>query len=655
MKWWKTLAVGVLTLVGGASAAQQATAPGPSLSPVADAAPVAAPAAATTEGARALTRSDADTWLDGFMPYALARGDVAGAVVVIVKDGKVLTQRGFGYADVAKRKPVDPATTLFRPGSVSKLFTWTAVMQQVEAGKIDLDADINQYLDFRIPPFEGKPITMTNIMTHTPGFEEAGRDLIVDKGPAPTLETALKRWVPARVYAPGSTPAYSNYATALAGYVVQRVSGMSYDDYIDRNIFDRLGMKYATFRQPLPERLQPYMAKGYKAGSGKEEPFEYVAIAPAGSSSISGGDMAKFMIAHLDDGGPLLKPETAALMHSPANEPLPGLPRMMHGFYEQKINGLGAIAHGGDTMWFHSDLVLFPSKNTGIYVSMNSAGKDGAVGPIREALVQEFADRYFPAPRSVPKALPTAKQHAAMVAGTYATSRAPVDNWGAMLGFASQVKIGVDENGNLVTPFKTIGGGDRKWVEVKPFIWQSLYDKATFAAKVENGKVVRIFYGDYAPIMVWDPVPAYKDTAWLIPVVIASLAVILLTALAWPVGAINRRRYGQELALTGGDRSTYRAVRLFAWLVFVILGCWVACVTLIEKFVTPVGLIWFAQILGILVFPGFLGLTIWNAYLAFKGKRGWFARLWSVLLVLAAFFMLWTALAFKLISLGANW
>ena len=655
MKWWKYLAVGALTLIGGVTAAQQATAPGPSLSPVSETAPVAPSLPATSNGTHALTQTDADSWLDGFMPYALARGDVAGAVVVIVKDGKVLTQRGFGYADVAAGKPVDPATTLFRPGSVSKLYTWTAVMQQVEAGKIDLDADINQYLDFKIPPFKGQPITMLDIMTHTPGFEEAGRDLITDKGPTPSLEAVLKRWTPARVYAPGSTPAYSNYATALAGYIVQRVSGMSYDDYIDRNIFTPLGMQYATFRQPLPKALQPHMAKGYEVGSAKPKPFEYVAVAPAGSASISGGDMAKFMIAHLSGGGPLLKPETARLMHSPANEPLPGLPRMMHGFYEQKINGLSAIAHGGDTMWFHSDLVLFPSKNTGIYVSMNSVGKDGAVGPIREALVQQFADRYFPAPRLVPKALPTAKQHAAMVAGTYATSRAAVDNWGAMLGLASQLKISLDKDGNLVTPFKTIGGGERQWVEVKPFIWQSLYDNAQFAAKVENGKVVRIFYGAYAPIMVWDPVPSYKDTAWLIPVLIASLAVAALTALAWPVGAINRRRYGQPLALTGRDRSAYRLVRLFAWLVFVIIGCWVACLSMIETFVTPVGLIWFAQILGILVFPGFFGLTIWNAYLAFKGKRGWFSRLWSVLLVLAAFFLLWAALAFHLISLGADW
>ena len=122
--------------------------------------PVAAEAPALPEEAAAppapvgpqLTREDLEAWLDGLMPYALERGNVAGAVVVVVKDGQILLEKGYGYADVDTKEPVDPETTLFRPGSVSKLFTWTAVMQLVEQGKLDLDGDVNQYLDFKIPP-----------------------------------------------------------------------------------------------------------------------------------------------------------------------------------------------------------------------------------------------------------------------------------------------------------------------------------------------------------------------------------------------------------------------------------------------------------------------------------------------------------------------
>src|SRR5688572_25918908 len=168
-----------------------------------------------------LTREDLEAWLDGFLPYALARGNVAGGIVVVVKDGEILLQKGYGYADIEKKKPVDPEATLFRPGSVSKLFTWTAVMQQVERGKLDLDADVNQYLDFKIPPGpDGEPLRLRDIMTHTPGFEEAIKELISeDESRLVPLGDTLKLWVPERIFKAGTTPAYSNYATALAGYI----------------------------------------------------------------------------------------------------------------------------------------------------------------------------------------------------------------------------------------------------------------------------------------------------------------------------------------------------------------------------------------------------------------------------------------------------
>lgn len=198
-------------------------------------------------GAAPLTREDVEAWLDGYMPYALQSGDIAGAVVVVVKDGQVLAQKGYGYADIKSRKPVDPELTLFRPGSISKLFTWTAVMQQVEQGKLDLDTDVNKYLDFQIPPRDGQPVTLRNIMTHTAGFEEQLKGLMGEEGgkQVPPYDELLKRWVPERIFAPGTTPAYSNYATSLAGYIVQRVSGVPFDDYIEQNIFAPLGMQHA--------------------------------------------------------------------------------------------------------------------------------------------------------------------------------------------------------------------------------------------------------------------------------------------------------------------------------------------------------------------------------------------------------------------------
>src|SRR5580765_6317485 len=164
------------------------------------------PAAAPTpaEGPHDLTKADVDAWLDGYMPYALKAGAIPGAIVVVVKDGQPLTMRGFGYSDLKTQKAVDPELTLFRPGSVSKLFTWTAVMQLVQAGKLDLDKDVNTYLDFKIPPKGGKPVTLRNIMTHTAGFAETAKYLIDfgEKKPD-ALGKILGRWVPERIYGPG--------------------------------------------------------------------------------------------------------------------------------------------------------------------------------------------------------------------------------------------------------------------------------------------------------------------------------------------------------------------------------------------------------------------------------------------------------------------
>src|SRR6266550_1093577 len=217
--------------------------PAPVVAPVAPVTKTQTPERVPGPATHALTKTDAEAWLDGFFPYALQRGDVAGAVVVVVTDGAVLLQKGYGYSDVGERKPVDPERTLFRPGSVSKLFTWTAVMQLVEQGKLDLDADINTYLDFKIPPRQGAPVTLHNLMTHTAGFSETAKDLFVkDTSDLKPLRDYSIAHMPKRIFPPGVTPAYSNYATTLAGYIVQRTSGEPFSDYIDHHIFSPLGM-----------------------------------------------------------------------------------------------------------------------------------------------------------------------------------------------------------------------------------------------------------------------------------------------------------------------------------------------------------------------------------------------------------------------------
>ena len=622
-------------------------------------------AQAATPAGLALTATDVDAWLDGYMPYALKTGDIAGAVVAVVKDGEVLTERGYGYSDIEKRKPVDPKLTLFRPGSVSKLVTWTAVMQLVEQGKIDLDADINQYIDFKIPPRDGKPVRMRNLMQHTAGFEEQAKGIISSDPKAPGMEVLLKAWVPTRVFAVGSTPAYSNYGASLAGYVVQRVSGESFDDYLDKHIFAPLDMKYSTFRQPLPKELAPLMSQGYPTASDEAKPFEIVGPAPAGSMSSPGEDMAHFMIAHLNGGeyhgNRILSAETAEKMHNSPLTVLPPLNRMELGFFETNINGREVIGHLGDTEYFHTSLHLFMKDNVGLYASFSSAGKDGAVQGLRHALFQDFADRYFPAARAVPGVdAKTAAAHAAMLAGAWDSSRGSQSNFLVAIGLIGQSKVSLNKKGEIVVPFAGLNGKPRHWVEISPFVWQDANAHDLLAAQVVNGKVVRWSFDFVSPFMVFDRVPWYRDSSWLLPLLCFSFGVLLLTALFWPITAIVRRHYSRPHVL---EPTAFRAdhySKISAILILAGLVLWTVLLGLILTETSNLSskldlLFWLAEIFGAIVFIGGLVAMLWNLKAVWTGKRRWPAKVWSIALTISALTVVWIGFAFKLIHFGTNY
>src|SRR5215472_3915298 len=203
-----------------------------------------------------LTKADFETFLDALIPSQLRTRNIAGAVVSVVKDGQVLFQKGYGYADVEGKKPVLPEQTLFRPGSISKLFTATAVMQLVEQGKLDLDRDANDYLDFAIPKTYVEPITLRRLLTHTAGFEETVKNLFVaHESDMKPLRSYLVNQMPARIFPPGKIPSYSNYGFSLAGYIIERVSGEKFERYVDNHILKPLRMTSSTFDQPLPPQL----------------------------------------------------------------------------------------------------------------------------------------------------------------------------------------------------------------------------------------------------------------------------------------------------------------------------------------------------------------------------------------------------------------
>lgn len=675
---WKSLVAGALLVTGiGVVAQDQVNVPSPLLparaapSAIAPATPVAAgvPGSTAALGTSPLSKQDVDAWLDGYMPYALHSGDIAGAVVVVVKNGQVLTQRGFGYADIAKHTPVNPETTLFRPGSVSKLITWTAVMQQVEAGKIDLDGDVNKYLDFKIPPRDGQPVTMRQIMTHTSGFEEAARnDFLASASDLQPLDVFITSWTPKRIYAAGTTPAYSNWATTLAAYIVQRVSGVPFDNYIETRIFTPLGMQHSTFRQPLPARLAADMATGYARASLPARPFENVQVAPAGSMSASGVDMARFMIAHLEHGRGILRPGTADMMHnSPLDRVnpmslLPPLNRMELGFFETNLNGHEVIGHLGDTENFHTSLQLMTNDGVGFFLSVNSAGREGAAHPLRVSLLQDFVDRYFPSNQRDGRVdAATARQHAQMMTGLWEGSRRAESSWLAALYLTGQAKVALGKDGELVIPaLKNAGGAIRQWVEIAPFVWRERNGHERLAAKLIDGKVVRWSVDGESPFVVFDRVPFSRSSAWLLPLVYASLGVLLLTFLYWPVSWFVRRRYKSVPAAAGSSLRAYRATRLMAGLVLAVLLSWVAFVSIVGSSATLLTAVsdpwlWLLQIAGVIVFVGAVLVASWNLYLTWTDGRGWRRKLWAALVFLAALAVLYFAHSFGLIAMTVRY
>src|SRR6185437_356168 len=531
----------------------------------------AANPAAPNPAAHELTQADADAWLDGFMPYALEQGDIAGAVVVIVKDGQVLTQRGFGYADMAARKRVDPATTMFRPGSISKLFTWTAVMQLQEQGRLDLDKDINTYLDFRIPDAFGKPITLRNIMTHTTGFEETVKNLMADDPKMlRTLQHSLRDWIPERMYPPGKVPSYSNYGAALAGYIVQRVSGEPFEQYIARHIFRPLVMNHSTFVQPLPKQFAADMSKGYVTASGQPKPFELISMSPAGGLSASADDLTRFMMAHLNNGSygsaQVLGPETAKLMHKTALQIVPGVPGMALGFWHEDRNGHDIIGHGGDTQWFHSDLHLILDQNVGLFISVNSAGHESLVTSVRREFFDGIMDRYFPAAAAAnAPAIPSAKADAEKIAGLYYLSRRSDSNFGVVASLAQQLPIKANADGTISAPALVDKNGiAKKFREIAPNRWHEVNGKNVFVV-VKDGDRINYVTSDIFPqILVLHRVPFSRNLYFVGALLGGSALMLLLTVLFWPIKAILRWRYRQPLNFSGRELTYYRLTRVAA-------------------------------------------------------------------------------------------
>ncbi len=496
---------------------------------------------AATQPAGSVDPRELELFLDGLVSTTMAENYVPGAVVIVVKDSSTLLAKGYGYADLETEEQVDPESTLFRIASVSKLLTWTAVMQLVEEGKLALDTDINEYLDFTIPNTFPEPITLSHLLSHTAGFEDRGFNIwklrVEDMSP---LGDFLKENIPARILPPGEASGYSNYGASLAGYIVERVSGVPFSEYVEQNIFIPLGMVHSSFQQPLPEILAADLAKGYNYSNGQyiAGSFEFLQTAPGGAASAAATDMARFMIAHLRngelEGQRILQEGTAIQMHSQLYTPDPRLANSMaHGFLIKSVNGQRVIWHDGASFLFHSGLYLIPDQNVGLFISTNGTGGDAVVEAISDAFLNHL---YPPVVTPDPKPAAGFADRIAPYLGEYTMVRSNFTSFEKMGRLVAPVNARLGSDDLL----KISGlGPERRFAEVEPGLLQEI-DKPATQLVFRTGSEGQRFLMNGNVALFRTP---WYGTAMLHRILFLSGSLLFLGALiVWPVGYVIGRR-----------------------------------------------------------------------------------------------------------------
>ena len=484
-----------------------------------------------------------DAFMDGIMQAHMDNQHIAGATVAILHEGDTALFKGYGYADLANDVKADPDTTLFRIGSISKLFTWIAVLQQVEEGQLDLDRDINHYLsDFRIPETYDKPVTLRSLMSHTPGFEDILLRLFIrEDDPVPSLKEIFQNQMPRRIMPPMEEAAYSNHGTGLAQYLVEKTTGKPLEQYVEQHILEPLGMTRTTFRQPLPEELRPDLSNGYAYEDGifQAKPFEMVPMAGAGGASTTAGDMLVFMECLLNetrhDTISLLDSTTYATMKEPVLTHAKGMNPARHGFMDLSKEHITIIGHGGNTFLFHSLLALLPEHDTAIFISFNT----DTAGRSYHKVLELFLERYFPPPPA-PEPLSLEMEYLQGFTGTYMSNRRPHSDILKIIGLMNQVEVSADDDQLRYKDFL----GDVHYpepIDSTTFYLEKNQTKIGFHRQSE-GNAQKLYISNY-PIMAFNRIEGLYSPGLHLTLFAVTLACILYILLFWPWAHFLRRHY----------------------------------------------------------------------------------------------------------------
>jgi CubicO group peptidase (beta-lactamase class C family) len=492
-------------------------------------------------------------YVDGLMNGLIAAGDLPGAAVIVIQDGKVVLKAGYGYADIHALAPVDPDQTRFRVASVSKLITATAVMQVVEEGKADINADINTYLPtFKIASNYPEPVTLANLLTHTAGFDDRYLGIASPlSAPTEPLAQYLAHATPMRVLPPNKVISYSNYGMALAGHVVENLSGQEFAAYAAEHIFAPIGMTSSTFGipYPIPPGIAVPYIKGGSEGGFRRIDLDNVKLGPAGDLITTAADMSRFMLVHLEkgvygDGEHLISDLSIEKMHADHFANADGLDGWAFGFATGHRNGIRWIGHDGSWRGYCAQLVLQPETKSGFFIATNADCRAATSLPLRKAMF----DLLWPSSAVVTASPPPdADARARAAEGTYMTVRRARADFSLVAAGVSQIHVAAAPGGELRV---TLPGIDHDLIFLPQAngTWKNPDNQWNAAWKPDG-------YGAGETFMIdahaYDRVVGAGEWAAWTTALALIVAICVITMWGWASGFLSRHFFGEPQAVIG--------------------------------------------------------------------------------------------------------
>lgn len=496
-------------------------------------------------------------YLDGLVEAQRREHLLPGVTLALVRADAPTLLRGYGHADLAARTPVDPQQTLFRVGSVSKTFIWTAALLLVDRGRLDLDADVNSYLKaVKVAPAFDAPVTMRQLMSHRAGFEDSFQVFAVGDADARPLAQLLAEQQPARIYPPGTRTSYSNWGSALAAQVVADIAGEDYGSFLRRELLEPLGMRDTVWDGPsrMDAANRARLAQGYADDAGvlrKQAEMQLGAYWPAGGISTTAADMARWMRFHLGhgelDGRRLLSADTHALIWTRPYSDRAEAADVSHGFIQTPFRGLLLTGHGGATESYLSHLVLVPELGLGVFVSQSSGASRNLVQRLPEQIIERLQALPAAAPLAAEPGEPGEPGALAEAEGDYLSNRRVFSSFAAIFGAFDGVSLRAINSETLALEAGPRSGEYRR---IGEDLFESAFGQRLALIRGADGRVAA--FADGSGVHSFERVDGLNSPQWLFAALGANL-LLAISTLGGVVWRLGRRRYGGPTdALVGG-------------------------------------------------------------------------------------------------------